>query len=109
MFAPDGSTPTRPSRLRFRAPFAHPTPLNASPANVVNLHRLKLERQAIALSRHCPHDGSNPAHCPLFGLRPLSLGERWAWIRSLTHDELAYLGDYHTGCSAEKLSDPHAG
>lgn len=101
--------PPRPARTvaGSRPPSCAPAPLNAPPANAVNIRRLRLERQAIALSRRCPQTGANPPHCPLFGLRPLSLRERRAWLRGLTLEELEYLETYHVGCAAEKLSDPH--
>ena len=61
-----------------------------------------LKRQATALSAKCPVDGSNPGHCPLFGLRALGVRERRAWLRGLSRADLEYLLCYHACCVAEK-------
>ena len=66
--------------------------------------RVWLERQAFALSKHCPADRSNPEVCPLCGLRSLSASERRAWIHQLSVGELEYLATYHTCCYAEKMA-----
>ncbi|MBI4624073.1 MAG: hypothetical protein HY736_12765 [Verrucomicrobia bacterium] len=65
--------------------------------------RLRLERQANGLTKRCPVEHSNPKNCPLFGLRPLGVGERRAWIRGLSLGELEYLVTYHACCAAEKI------
>lgn len=58
----------------------------------------------MVLSAGCPVDQANPAHCPLYGLRPLGLRKRQAWLRGLSLEELQYLVSYHAVCAAEKLS-----
>ena len=66
--------------------------------------RVWLERQAFALSKHCPADRSNPGVCPLCGLRPLPARERRAWIYRLTVEELEYLATSHPCCYAVKMA-----
>lgn len=67
-----------------------------------------LEREAYELSKHCPIDHSNPADCPLCGLRPLPATARRAWIHRLTDEELEYLVTYHTCCCAVKTAPAEA-
>ena len=64
--------------------------------------RTKLERQAMALSKRCPVDRSNPINCPLCDLRLLGPRDRCGWVHALTLDELQYLVLYHVSCAAVK-------
>lgn len=64
--------------------------------------RIRLERQAILLSKYCPVDRLNPATCPLSNLRLLGVRERRTWVQGLTFEELQYLVLYHTGCASER-------
>lgn len=63
-------------------------------------HRSLLERQAIALSKFCPIDRSNPDGCPLCNLRLLSVRGRREWVHGLTLGDLRYLVLYHANCAA---------
>jgi len=65
--------------------------------------RIRLERQAVHLSKHCPIDHLNPGNCPLYDLRPLDVRKRRLWIHRLTLEDLEYLVRYHTSCAAEKI------
>ena len=69
---------------------------------VADDRRSRLETQAIALSKHCPVDRSNPDSCPLCDLRLLGLRARRAWVHGLSLEELQYLVLYHAGCAGEK-------
>jgi len=67
--------------------------------------RVKLERQAFTLARHCPVDGNNPAICPLCELRKLPPPARRAWVRRLPLADLEFLALYHGTCSVERRRD----
>ena len=68
--------------------------------------RTKLERQAMALSKRCPVDRSNPINCPLCDLRLLGARDRRGWVRALTLEDLQYLSLYHHCCAAVKKHAP---
>ena len=76
--------------------------MKAPKSVVTDDRRSRLETEAIALSKHCPVDRSNPATCPLCDLRRLDVRARRAWLRGLSLEELQYLVVYHAGCAGEK-------
>jgi hypothetical protein len=82
------------------------SPQLKSKAGPARDRRVWLERRAFELSKFCPKGHSNPASCPLCGLRPRPARERRAWLHQLTDDELEYLASYHKTCYAMKSVAP---
>jgi len=56
---------------------------------------------AFSLVVCCPVFQNNPAHCQLFGIRELPLGERVKWLKSLNKEELTTLVEVHHQCESE--------
>lgn len=60
--------------------------------------RSKILSDVVHLAEACPHDGSNPAFCPLHEVRKMGGEEKETWARALSDQDLNYLALYHQVC-----------
>jgi hypothetical protein len=61
-----------------------------------------LRDSVLRLAETCPVELTNPADCPLYGVRKLKPARRLRWFDDLTGDDLAYLNGYHCICAQIK-------